>query len=106
MALAIFENKALQLTWIDVTSPSETELSELSAHYGLNAYAYRLASKLITFPNTKILRARISSSRGFSSLFGRGNLFLFNPSRLKLPFFTGRDYWLAFTASRMTLYRT
>ncbi len=39
MALAIFENKALQLTWIDVTSPSQTELSELSANYGLNAYA-------------------------------------------------------------------
>ena len=39
MAIAIFENKELQLTWIDVTGPTATELSDLSQEYGLNAYA-------------------------------------------------------------------
>lgn len=39
MAIAIFENKELQLTWIDVNGPSTKELSDLSQQYGLNAYA-------------------------------------------------------------------
>ncbi len=39
MAIEKFENKSLQLTWVDVTGPSTNELTELSKTYGLNQYA-------------------------------------------------------------------
>ena len=39
MAIAIFENKEQILTWVDVTAPSSTELTELSKTYDLNHFA-------------------------------------------------------------------
>ena len=39
MAIVIFENKEQILTWVDVTSPSSTELTELSKTYDLNHFA-------------------------------------------------------------------
>ncbi len=36
MAIVIFENKEQILTWVDVTAPSSTELTELSKTYDLN----------------------------------------------------------------------
>ena len=39
MAIVIFENKEQILTWVDVTAPSSTELTELSKTYDLNHFA-------------------------------------------------------------------
>ena len=39
MAIVIFENKEQMLTWVDVTAPSSTELTELSKTYDLNHFA-------------------------------------------------------------------
>lgn len=39
MANVIFENKEQMLTWVDVTAPSSTELTELSKTYDLNHFA-------------------------------------------------------------------
>ena len=39
MAFVIFENKEQMLTWVDVTAPSSTELTELSKTYDLNHFA-------------------------------------------------------------------
>ena len=39
MAIVIFENKEQFLTWVDVTAPSSTELTELSKTYDLNHFA-------------------------------------------------------------------
>jgi magnesium transporter len=39
MAIVIFENKEQSLTWVDVTAPSSTELTELSKIYDLNHFA-------------------------------------------------------------------
>ena len=39
MAIVIFENKEHMLTWVDVTAPSSTELTELSKTYDLNHFA-------------------------------------------------------------------
>lgn len=39
MAIVIFENKEQILTWVDVTAPSSTEISELSKTYDLNHFA-------------------------------------------------------------------
>ena len=39
MAFVIFENKEQFLTWVDVTAPSSTELTELSKTYDLNHFA-------------------------------------------------------------------
>lgn len=39
MAFVIFENEAQKITWVDVTSPTPEELSELSKTYDLNHFA-------------------------------------------------------------------
>lgn len=39
MAFAIYENENSKITWIDVTSPTSPELSELSKKYSLNHFA-------------------------------------------------------------------
>ena len=39
MAIVIFENKEQILTWVEVTAPSSTELTELSKTYDLNHFA-------------------------------------------------------------------
>ncbi len=39
MAFAIYENENSKITWIDVTSPTSSELSELSKKYSLNHFA-------------------------------------------------------------------
>jgi magnesium transporter len=39
MAIVIFENKEQILTWVDITDPSSTELTELSKTYDLNYFA-------------------------------------------------------------------
>ena len=89
MAFVIFENKEQMLTWVDVTAPSSTELTELSKTYDLNHFALSACLQPDHLPKhedidgTHFIITRV--------LMPIRSLFPYNPCLQKLRFSTDLD---------------